>query len=285
MTVPVIDLGDLVVQIVSDGRFALDGGAIFGVVPRALWSRSLPADRANRVPLALNCLLVSGHGRHVLIDTGLGEKGDERFRQRHDVRRCGGVVEALARLGIDPGDVTDVVNTHLHWDHAGGNTFPARGEPPGPTFPRASYHVQEQELAFARRAGERTRGSYRAEDFEPLVSQGRLVLLDGRTDIAPGITVHLAPGHLPHMQVVTVTGRNGTVFFPADLVPTTHHLAPAWIMAYDVEPLRTLETKKEWLDRAARGEWRVVFYHDVDCPVATVEEREGRWLAHPLQEN
>ena len=192
------------------------------------------------------------------------------------------MIKGLDHLGLTPGDITDVVNSHLHWDHAGGNTGAGNGGQVKPVFPGATYHVQRGELEFARRAGPRTRGSYRPEDFEPIDAAGRLTLHEGAVEVTPGVTVHPAPGHLPHMQVITITGRKGTVFFPADLIPTTHHLAPAWIMAYDVEPLRTLDTKTEWLRRAGEEGWKVVFYHDLGCPVATLEDREGRWSARPV---
>ncbi len=267
--------------ILSDGTFALDGGAMFGVVPRALWGQALPPDADNRVRLGLNCLLVRRGGRTVLVDTGVGDKGDEAFRTRHAVERQGGLTAALAARGIGPEEVTDVINSHLHWDHAGGNTRPGEGGRPVATFPGATYYSQRGEVAFARARHPRTRGSYRPEDFEPLLEEGRMVLVDGEAEIAPGIRVHPAAGHLPHMQVVTVEAGDRTLLFAADLIPTTHHLAPAWVMGFDVEPLTTAEVKGRWLARAAAEGWSVIFYHDAQRPLGRVAEKRGRWVVRP----
>jgi glyoxylase-like metal-dependent hydrolase (beta-lactamase superfamily II) len=268
-------------EVVSDGTFALDGGAMFGVVPRPLWEKRMPPDARHRVKLGLNCLLVRSGGRTILVDTGLGDKGDQLFRTRHAVEG-GALLRELDERGLNAGDVTDVINSHLHWDHAGGNTRRRSDGKLEPAFPNAAYHVQRAELAFARAAGLRTRGSYEPDDFEPLLSSGQMVLLDGEAAIAPGVRVHPAAGHLPAMQVVTVSAAGSTVLFAADLIPTTLHLSPAWIMAYDLEPLVTLKTKMIWLERATAHGWTVIFYHDPDCSAGIVEERDGRWVVHPV---
>jgi glyoxylase-like metal-dependent hydrolase (beta-lactamase superfamily II) len=264
-------------EILTTGTFALDGGAMFGVVPRVLWEKAMVPDAAHRVHLALNCLLVRSGERVVLVETGLGTDLDERMKERHAPSSSGGLVAALASAGLAPEDVTDVVNTHLHWDHAGGNTCLGPDGDLRPVFPRASYYVQRSELAFAREAPARMAGSYDRDHFEPLIASGSLVLLDGVTPIAPGIQVHPAPGHLPHMQVVTLETEQGTVFFPSDLIPTHHHLAPAWGMAYDSEPLTLSREKAHWLERAAAGSWTIAFYHDTEISSAKVEMVGNRW--------
>ncbi|MFQ5670817.1 MAG: MBL fold metallo-hydrolase [Acidobacteriota bacterium] len=272
------DLGSTRVTLVSDGTFALDGGAMFGIVPRALWSKVITADGENRVRLGLNCLLVRCAGHVMVVDTGIGEKTDARFNARHAVRRGSGLLGALEEEGVSAAEVTDVINSHLHWDHAGGNTRRGEGEKAVATFPRATYHCQRGEFSFARAPTPRTRGSYHAEDYEPLAAAECLHLLDGETEIAPGVTVHPMPGHLPHMQAVSISGREGTLFYPADLIPTAHHLSPAWIMAYDLEPLTTQVMKQQWLERAAREKWTVVFCHDACRPAGKIREQDGRWV-------
>jgi glyoxylase-like metal-dependent hydrolase (beta-lactamase superfamily II) len=264
-------------EILPTGSFALDGGAMFGVIPRPLWEKVSPPDERHRVHLGLNCLLVRSGERVILVETGIGDSLDERFRQHHAPSPDGGVLRALSAAGVDPGAVTDVINTHLHWDHAGGNTCPGADGRRRPAFPHATYYVQRSELAFARQAPFRMAGSYDRDHFEPLIAAGSMVLVDGITPIAPGVTVHPAPGHLPHMQAVTVETGEGTLFFPADLIPTHHHLAPAWGMAYDLEPLTVSREKARWLELAAAGSWTVLFYHDIQVPTGKVELVDHRW--------
>ncbi|TDI29397.1 MAG: MBL fold metallo-hydrolase [Acidobacteria bacterium] len=270
-------------QVLPAGTFALDGGAMFGVVPRVLWQKVLPPDSEHRVRLGLNCLLVRSGPQVILVETGIGRTGDATFGRRHAPSDEDGLASALAAAGVEPEEVTDVVNTHLHWDHAGGN---CRRRPDGslePAFPRATYHIQRGEWQFARQASARMKGSYRADDFEPLDRAGRLLLLDGPATIAPGVQVRPAPGHLPFMQVVTVHTETGTLFFPSDLVPTRHHLAPAWGMSFDCEPLVVAAEKRRWLERAARKDWTLLFYHDADAPLARVESAGGRFSLRPAE--
>ena len=251
------------------GRQWLDGGAMFGVVPKPLWSRRIPADDRNRIPLALRCLLVEHPDGLVLIDTGVGNKEDAKFREIYRIENQGTagptlLEDALAEAGFRPDDVAWVINTHLHFDHAGGNTFVAEGEGDAPrlTFPRATHVVQRGELHFARHTNERTSGSYFAGNFDPVDAAGRWLLLDDAREVLPGIAVRLTPGHVPYHQSVTVTDAGDTALFLADLVPTSAHLPLPWIMGYDVEPLRTLETKRAVLAEAAAKGWRLVFEHD-----------------------
>jgi len=272
-------------QLLPTGTFALDGGAMFGVVPRALWQKVLPPDDEHRVRLGLNCLLVRCGKRVILVETGIGRVVDDTFRRRHAPSEADGIMSALAAHDLAPEDVTDVVNTHLHWDHAGGNCRRRPDGTPGAAFPRATYHVQRGEWQFARQATGRVKGSYRPDDFEPLAREGRLLLLDGAAAIAPGVHVCPAPGHLPHMQVVTVRTPEGTLFFPSDLIPTRHHLAPAWGMGFDCEPLTVATEKRRWLERAAEGNWTLLFYHDADDALGGVECAAGRWRRRPAEEN
>ena len=264
-------------QVLPAVTFALDGGAMFDVVPRVLWEKFLPPDGEHRVRLGLNCLLVRSGQQVILVETGIGRIVDATFGRRHAPSNEEGLASALAAADLEPEDVTDVVNTHLHWDHAGGNCRRHADGSLEPAFPRATYYVQRGEWQFARQASGRVKGSYRADDFEPLARAGRLLLLDGPATIAPGVQVQPAPGHLPHMQVVTVRTEAGTLFFPSDLVPTRHHLAPAWGMSFDCEPLVVAAEKGRWLERAAREDWTLLFYHDADVPLGRVEFAAGRW--------
>jgi glyoxylase-like metal-dependent hydrolase (beta-lactamase superfamily II) len=274
--------GELRLSVLDAGTLWLDGGAMFGIIPKPLWSRQRKPDEANRIELAMNLLLIEDGRRTTLVDTGAGLAWDERSRglYRLDPRSAEQILEPA---GLRPRQVDRVVNTHLHFDHAGGNTVRDAAGGWSPSFPAAEYVVQRGELETARWDNERTRGSYRAASFEPLVEQGRLRLVEGDAALGPHVEVRVAPGHTPHMQVLLVRTGEGTVLFLADLVPTASHLSYPWIMAYDLEPLRTLESKRGLLSQAAVGGWRVVFEHDRELPLATLVERDGKLSARPVE--
>ncbi len=266
-------VGQLRCHTLEGGLQRLDGGAMFGVVPKPLWERAIAPDERNRIPLGMRCLLVEHPDGLVLIDTAVGTKDDAKFRGIYGIEnpgRVGGsqLEDAILETGHRPEDVRFVINTHLHFDHAGGNTTalpPAAGEPHGavrPAFPKATYVMQRGELEFARKTNERTRASYLADNFEPVATSGRLRLLNGDQEILPGIQARLTPGHVPWHQAVLVTSGGETAAFVADLVPTSAHLRLPWIMSYDLEPLRSLETKRAILREAAQEGWRLVFEHD-----------------------
>lgn len=271
-------------QILPAGTFALDGGSMFGLIPRALWEPLMSVDGRHRVRLGLNTLLIHAGNRRILVDTGIGRVLDDTFRLRYAPSRDDGLGDALASADVPVSTVTDVINTHLHWDHAGGNTVIGPDGRRVPAFSSARYFVQRGEWLFANSAVPRTRGSYRPDDYEALADSGQLVLLDGATTIAPGVAVHPAPGHLPHMQVVTVRTASGTALFAADLIPTSHHLGPAWGMSFDCEPLLVSEEKNRWLNRAAEANWSIIFYHDPDRPVGRVLAQGGRMTLQPVGE-
>lgn len=277
-------VGRLRCHTLEGGRQRLDGGAMFGVVPRPLWQTRAVPDERHRIPLAMRCLLVEHPDGLVLIDTALGNKEDRRFLDIYGVENAGlegatQLEDALASAGYLPADVRWVINTHLHFDHAGGNTTldPELENDPRrhvrPTFPNATYVVQRDELEFARHTNERTRASYLPPNFEPIAAAGRWTLVEGDVEVLPGISVRPTPGHVPFHQAVLVRDAGETAAFMADLIPTTAHLPLPWIMGYDLEPLRTLESKRAFLRDATEGGWRLVFEHDpvVASGIAVVE--------------
>lgn len=268
-----VRLGPLTVSVLPGGSFALDGGAMFGVVPRVLWEKTAPPDARNRVRLAANVTLVEAGGRRVLVDTGLGDKWTDRERETFAIERGPGLLDALREAGASPEDVDFVVNTHLHFDHAGGNTRLAGGRPV-PAFPRARYVVQRGEWEDAHAGHERSRASYRAENYDPLADAGQLELIEGERELVPGVRAVPVGGHTRHHQMVVVEGGGRTLVVPTDLVPTTSHLPLPWVMAYDLHPYDTVEAKRRLLARAAAEGWLVVFYHDPRTAIGRVA-REG----------
>ena len=267
-------LGDFRIHALESGIQRLDGGAMFGVVPKPLWEKRIPADERNRIPLALRCLLVETPGELVLVETGLGTKEDARFRDIYGIDNAASegsgfpdrLLELVAQCGFRADDVTTVVNTHLHFDHAGGNTHRDAEGRVALSFPRARYHVQRGEWEWAHRANERTQASYLPDNYEPVMEAGRLVLLEGEGEVVPGVSVMLTPGHCPWHQSVVIRSGGQTACFLADVVPTMAHLPLPWIMGYDVEPLRTLESKRALLARAAEERWLLVSTHDARTP-------------------
>ena len=265
-------VGELRCHTLEGGLQQLDGGAMFGVVPKPLWARAIPPDERNRIPLAMRCLLVEHPDGLTLIDTAIGTKDDAKFREIYGVENPGRdgesqLEDAIIEAGHRVEDIRFVINTHLHFDHAGGNTRldrdPAGGEAVVRTaFPNATYVMQRGELEFARKTNERTRASYLPANFEPIANSGRLRLLNGDQEILPGIQARLTPGHVPWHQAVLLENRGETAAFVADLIPTSAHLRLPWIMGYDLEPLRTLESKRSVLREAVADGWRLIFEHD-----------------------
>ncbi len=274
--------GDLRITLLGAGSLKLDGGAMFGVVPRPLWEKERPPDERNRIRLGMNLLLIEDGTRRVLLDTGAGTKWDAKQRDIYGLEPKS-AAEILAPAGISPEQIDLVVNTHLHFDHAGGNTERnARGEVVA-AFPNAKYVVQRGEIETARSANERTRASYLPENYEPLLAEGRLEPVDGTVRIGAGVELRPAPGHTPYMQIPVLVTPEGTMAFLADLVPTASHVPYPYVMGYDLEPLVTLATKRRILPEAARDGWLLVFEHDEEMPAATLEEKDGRLRARAAE--
>lgn len=258
-------LGRFRLHALEAGLQRLDGGAMFGVVPKPLWEKRIPADERNRIPLALRCLLVETPDALVLIDNGVGNKEDEKFRGIYGIENEGTptrLEDAIRDAGFSPDDVDIVIDTHLHFDHAGGNTFRDDEGEVRLAFPRARYIVRRGEWEYAHSRNERIRASYLPHNFEPVERAGRLELIDGEPEIVPGVTLLHTPGHTPHHQSVLLRSEGESACFLADVIPTSAHLPLPWIMGYDVEPLVTLESKRTILERARREEWLLIFEHD-----------------------
>jgi glyoxylase-like metal-dependent hydrolase (beta-lactamase superfamily II) len=271
-------VGRLRIHALEAGLQRLDGGAMFGVVPKPLWERRIPADAQNRIPLALRCLLVEAPGALILVDTGIGNKEDERFRSIYGVENEGDptqLEEAIRAAGFAPGDIDLVLLTHLHFDHVGGAT---RLLPSGeivPAFPQARHLVQGGELAFSGSPNERVRASYLERNLAPLAAAGLWDLLEGETEITEGVRVIPTPGHTPHHQSVLLESEGERAFYPADLCPTRAHVPLPWIMGYDLEPLVTLETKRTLWARAREESWLFIFEHDPEVAFGRFDP-EGR---------
>ena len=277
-------LGDIEVCFLDGGSFGLDGGAMFGVVPKVLWEKKSPPDEKNRIRMRANSLLVRAGGKNILIETGNGTKWEPKQRAIYAVQGGDPLMDSLARAGVSPDQVDFVINTHLHFDHAGGNTR-IHGNRVVPAFPRARYVVQRGELEHARNPTERDRASYFPENFEPLSAAGLWDLVEGNAEIVPGVSVSPIPGHNADIQAVTIAGGGKTLSFVADLFPTRHHIPLPWITAYDLYPLQTLETKRQWIPRMVTGQWIVAFGHDPDVAAATLHEREGKIEIEPVDLN
>lgn len=275
-------LGDLEFHILSDGGVRLDGGAMFGVIPRPLWEKKIAPDERNRVRIAMNCLLIRSGGKCLLVETGAGEKFDAKRRDIFGIEGAPRLPDRLAERNVPPEQIDYVINTHLHFDHCGWNTRVVEGRVV-PTFPNARYIVQKGELEHAKRPNERDRSSYLTENVGPVEASGQWWLLEGEREIAPGVEVFRAPGHTADMQCVILRGGGKAAFLFADLVPTTAHLPPAWIMGYDSYPLTTLDNKKKWISEVARQGWLALFGHDPVTPAAYLHERDGQYVAEPVK--
>jgi len=265
-------IGNYQVNLIDSGRFRLDGGAMFGVVPRVLWERKMPPDEVGRIQLGANLLLLRNADRLILVDTGMGDKGDEKFLKINAVDHSQyNLASGLKHLGFTPEDITDVILTHLHYDHAGGATKMNADGKLVPTFPNAKYYVQREHFGWAMKPTEKDRASFLKENFIPLQEANCLILVDGETELLPGLRLLPIDGHTTAQQMVLVRGEDRTLLFAGDLLPTSRHVSIPWIMAYDIAPLKTLEEKKHYLHLATDQDWIVVFEHDPDLSASAIQ--------------
>jgi methylmalonyl-CoA epimerase len=268
-------LGDLELISLSDGFFALDGGAMFGVVPKQLWAKETAPDEKNRIPLAMRPLVVRGV-RTMLIDAGLGDKNDQKFHEIYGVERSRNLDHTLAEAGLAPEDIDIVLATHLHFDHAGGFTTRDPNGRVRPKFPRAQYIVRRGEWDDALHANERNRASYLVDNFVPLADAGVLQLVDDDQTIMPGVKVKRTGGHTMHHQMAVIESGGKTAAFVADLLPTTAHLPYPWIMGYDLYPMDTLASKKAFYKEAVEKNILVFFEHDPVIAAGYIKEEQGK---------
>lgn len=279
-------LGDYRVEIIPDTEFRLDGGAMFGVVPRVVWERICPPDELNRIRLQMNCLFIETPTEKILVETGIGEKWTEKQIQMYGIFREKPFANTLfEQTGCKPEDITIVINTHLHFDHAGGNTV--FGEQSAVSsqqkivsqFPNARYFVSKSEFEHASNPHERDRASYLSENWLPLIESGQHELKPDNYEVVEGLSVETVRGHSETMQCVRLKRGGETLFSFADLIPTRHHLPFAWVMGYDLFPVETLENKKRLLKEALEENWLCFFYHDFDSPLCRLQEVDGKLKA------
>ncbi len=281
--VTTLSVGKFRIHALEGGIQRLDGGAMFGVVPKTLWSRRAPADDKNRITLGMRCLLVEHDDGLVLIETGLGNKETDKFLGIYGIENQGAngrttLEDSLALTGFKPEDVKTVIDTHLHFDHAGGNTFIAADDPQRRvqlSFPNAEYVMHRGEHEWATHTNERTQASYFSHNFEPVIAAGKAQFVEGSAPaILPGISGLVTPGHTPNHMAIIIESDGERLVYPADLIPTAAHLPLPWIMGYDVEPLRTLETKRSFYARGIAEGWRMAFVHDPMIVAARLVEGE-----------
>jgi glyoxylase-like metal-dependent hydrolase (beta-lactamase superfamily II) len=262
--------GDFEISLIRESVYWWDGGAFFGVVPKTLWSRRIEADESNRIPAALNCYLIRTPRHNILIETGSGDKMDVRARERMKMPPVPEPLPAvIERHGFDPAEIDIVINSHLHWDHCSGNTI-LTADGARPAFPNARYFASRGEWEHAHERNIRDRVSYIDANYDPLVETGQMELVGGDCEVVPGVWMRSAPGHNRDMMVVTAESRGETFCFLSDMVPTSAHLQPSWVAAFDLFPLQAIETKTRWLTAAAEGGWICGFPHDVDVDFARI---------------
>ena len=279
-------LGDYRIETIPDTEFRLDGGAMFGIVPRVLWEKVCPPDEINRIRLGTNCLFIDTGSDKILIETGMGEKWSEKETKIYGIFRRKTFAETLfEKTNCQPKDISIVINTHLHFDHCGGNTiFDESGEIIS-QFPNARYFISEKEFDHAENPTERDRGSYKSENWESLKKSRQLELKPSVYEVTAGVVMTEMRGHNGSMQTVKVESKGETLYNYSDLIPTTHHLPLAWIMGYDLFPLETLENKRKLLPRAVRENWICLFYHDLKTPLCRLIEQNGKIQVHKINQN
>lgn len=267
-------IGEYEIRAINDGMFRLDGGAMFGIVPKTLWSRLTEPDARNRINLGINLLLIEGYDRRLLVDTGLGSGWSEAERKRYGMDGIGRLSERLEEFTLSVSDVDFVINSHLHFDHAGGNCVNG-----APLFPNAVYLVQESEVEAALNPSPLSASSYRKSDIEPVIENEQLKKIDGDFEVLPGVMLLNTGGHTRGHQAVLLRSGGVTLFYPADLIPTRFHLNIPYVMGYDLYPEETVERKREFLKQAVEEDWVLLFEHDVEPLFYRVEFRSGRYRA------
>lgn len=265
-------LGDFEIIVLTDGFFFLDGGAMFGVVPKPLWEKRAPADAANRILLGTNTVVVRDSRQTVVIETGIGNKLTEKVRAIYGAKAL--LPQSVAAAGIRPEEVNVVINSHLHFDHSGWNTVRAEDGSLAPFFPNARYYAHAGEVAAGRMQRERDGVSYMPDNYEPLIASGQMILMDRAQEIVPGIRVEMYPGHTAQLMAVHIDSGGRRACYISDLIPTSAHLDITWAMGYDLDPLRVIEERKRFYAQAVAQDWLVLFTHDHHTPMGYLEWNE-----------
>lgn len=266
--------GKYSIIVIESGYFALDGGAMFGIIPKPLWEKTNPADGMNRIAMAARLLLLEWDNEKMLIDTGMGEKWDEKSRSIYGIDPETTLEKSLKAAGVNPEDITKVLHTHLHFDHAGGSVKEEKGKLV-PAFPNAKYFVRKKNFEWGSNPSDRDRGSYIKQNFIPLMEHGVLELIDDNTtDFLDGISLYEINGHTFGQQAIKISDGAGALFFCADLIPMHAHVPLPYIMGYDLQPLVTLQEKKEVLAKAADEDWTLVVQHDPEVVAVKVERTD-----------
>ena len=266
-------IGKYKLTTVQSGLFSLDGGAMFGIIPKPLWEKTNPADELNRIKLSTRNLLLISDDKKILIDTGMGNKWDDKSKNIYNIDPKLDLELALEQNGIKSDEITDILLTHLHFDHTGGSTKVENGKLV-PSFPNAKYYVQKKNFEWGRNPTERDKGSYIKDNFEPLVKEGVLNLIDGEIDFDDNISFRVINGHTFSQQMIKISDSLNTVLYVADLLPFVSQIKIPYVMGYDLQPLVTVEEKKKYLKLAAEENWKLYFGHDPDYAIATVKHSE-----------
>ena len=268
-----MEIGKYKLKIITSSYFGLDGGAMFGVVPKVLWSRTNPSDDSNRIRLSAQHLILESDSRKIIIDTGMGNKWDEKSKSIYAVDENNSMESALKQIRYSRDDITDVILTHLHFDHAGGSTILENGKPV-PAFPNAKYYVQKRQYDQAINPSDKDRASYVKNDFIPLFEEGVLNLINDDEQFDDEIQFIKTNGHSFGQQLIKVSDSSNTILFCADLIPTVSHIPLPYIMGYDLQPLITMEEKKKILPLAADENWKLFFGHDPEVAFCTLMNTE-----------
>ncbi|HED07917.1 MAG TPA: MBL fold metallo-hydrolase [Ignavibacteria bacterium] len=278
-------IGTYNIRVINSGYFALDGGAMFGIIPKPLWNKNNPSDEANRIKLATRLLLLESDNKKILIDTGMGDKWDAKSKGIYAIDQTeSSLLKSLLSVNIKPEDITDVILTHLHFDHAGGTTI-LKDNKLLPTFPNAVYHVQKKNFEWAINPTDRDRGSYLKDNFDPLVKEGVLKLIDGQNQFDDEINFVIVNGHTFAQQLIKISDSSNTLLYCCDLFPTYSHIRLPYIMGYDLQPLVTLQEKKYILGKAVEENWKLFFEHDPEFAYATVKSTEKGIVLNEVFEN
>jgi len=274
-----MNIGNYQIHSLETGTFALDGGAMFGVVPKVLWERTNPSDELNRIDMNLRVLLIIGEGRKILVDTGIGDTYKKRFKKIYKIDHSTyNLSNSLNKYGLTYDDITDVIITHLHFDHAGGATI-LHDDELKPAFQEATYYIQQKNLEHALKPNEKDRASYLQENFTPLIEQKKLRALQGAGELFPGIELLVTNGHTISQQLVRITDGLNTILYCADLIPTSSHIPIPYVMGYDLYPVTTIDEKKKILAEAVENDWILVYEHDAFVGSSKVKVTEKGFTA------